>query len=381
MKIAGIITEYNPFHNGHLYHIEETRRLSKCDVLICVMSGNFTQRGEPAMIDKFTRTKMALANKVDLVIELPFVFSVQSADMFAYTSVNILNTLGVDEIYFGSESGDIKELDKLADLIGSDEYNDLVKGFLKEGFSYPTSSDKAVRRLTKSNIYDSPNNILGIQYIRAQRKIDTNLKMKTIKRHKAGYYSDILKGTSIQSATAIRKAHINNEPFKDYVPKSVYDLLLNRTIITLDSFIDQFRYIIASKSKEELKEIFSIKEGLENRILKVKSFDDMDDLILKIISRRYTNSKIKRSLIHILCDTKNKLISNFDVPYIRVLGMNKTGQEYLSSIKKDLEVPLITKIKENKHPYLEQEIKASKVYSLVSDKDIYFEEFQPVIIV
>lgn len=381
MKVVGIITEYNPFHNGHLYHIEETRRLSQCDVLICVMSGNFTQRGEPALVDKFTRTKMALHNKVDMVVELPYVFSVQSADMFAYTSVNILNHLGVDEIYFGSESGDIEELNKLVDLIGSDEYNTLVKEYLKEGFSYPTSSDKAVRQLTRSNIYDSPNNILGIQYIKAQRKLNKDLVMKTIKRHKAGYYSELLKGTSIQSATAIRKALEENETIKEYVPKTVLELLRDRKYVTLDDFQDHFRYIIASYTKEELADIFSIKEGLENRILKINDFRDMDHLILQIISRRYTNSKIKRSLIHILCNTKNELIQSFEVPYLRVLGMNDIGQQYLNSIKKELTVPLITRIRDAKHPYLDQELKASKIYSLVSDLDVFAMELEPVIIV
>ena len=132
MKTVGIIVEYNPLHNGHLYHIEETRRLSGCDTLICVMSGNFTQRGEPAIIDKFTRTKMAINNGVDLVIELPFVFTVQNADIFAQTSVSILNHLDVDEVYFGSETGDIGALHKLGDVLKSETYNNLVKAYSKQ---------------------------------------------------------------------------------------------------------------------------------------------------------------------------------------------------------------------------------------------------------
>jgi predicted nucleotidyltransferase len=380
MKIAGIITEYNPMHNGHLYHIEETRRLSNCDVLICVMSGNFTQRGEPAIIDKFTRTRIALQNKVDLVVELPFVFSVQSADMFAYTSVNILNHLGVTDIYFGSESGEIKDLETLADLIGSEKYNDLVKEYLAEGYSYPTSSDKAVRKLTNSNIYDSPNNILGIQYIRAQRKLNKELNVHTFKRTKAGYYSGHVKGTNIQSATMIRELMLKGEEYKQYVPKNSFEVLKERKFVSFDSFIDQLKYMIRSTSAEELSHIFSIKEGLENRILKVHDFDDVNHLVLQIISRRYTNSKIKRSLVHMLCNTKNELITTFDVPYLRILGMNKEGQGYLNSIKKDLEIPLITKIGKEKHPYLEQELRASKVYSLASDIDVFKEEFKPVII-
>ena len=381
MKVAGIITEYNPLHNGHLYHINETRRLSDCDVLICVMSGNYTQRGEPAMIDKFTRTKMALYNKVDLVIELPMVFSVQSANMFAYTSVSLLHHLNVDEIYFGSESGDIKELEKIADLLESDSYNDMVKRYLDEGFSFPTASDKSIRKLTKTAIYDSPNNILGIQYIKAARKLKSKIKMKTMKRNEAGYYSNIIEGSHIQSATSIRKMAHENKDISDYVPKSVYELLLNRKLVSLDDFKDQLEYIINAATKDDLKVIFGITEGLENRIIKCKDFDDINDLILQIISRRYTNSKIKRILIHMLCNTKDELIKGFDIPYIRVLGMNLEGKKYLNSIKKDLTVPLITKIKSEKHPYLEHELRASKIYSLMSDRDIFKQEFKPVIII
>lgn len=381
MKIAGIITEYNPLHNGHLYHINETRRLSKCDVLVCVMSGNFTQRGEPAMIDKFTRTKMALYNKVDLVVELPMVFSVQSANMFAYTSVSILNHLQVDEIYFGSESGDIKELESIADLLESTEYNDLVKEYLSEGFSFPTASDKSVRKLTSSTDYDSPNNILGIQYIKAARKLQSKMKLKTIKRNETGYYSNIIEGSHIQSATAIRQMAHENKDISNYVPTSVFDLLLDRHLVHLDDFKDQLEYIINSATKDDLKNIFGITEGLENRIIKCKDFEDVNDLILQIISRRYTNSKIKRILIHMLCNTKDDLIKGFDIPYIRILGMNLKGKKYLNSVKKELTVPLITKIKAVKHPYLEHELRASKIYSLMSDQDIFKHEFKPVIII
>lgn len=381
MKIAGIITEYNPLHNGHLYHINETRRLSKCDVLVCVMSGNYTQRGEPAMIDKFTRTKMALYNKVDLVVELPMVFSVQSANMFAYTSVSLLQHLKVDEIYFGSESGDIKELESIADLLESKEYNGLVKTYLGEGFSFPTASDKSVRKLTSSTMYDSPNNILGIQYIKAARKLKSGIALKTFHRHEAGYYSNIIEGSHIQSATAIRKKALNNEDISPFVPKSVHKLLLGRKLVSLDDFKDQLEYIINSATKDDLKNIFGITEGLENRIIKCKDFDDVNDLILQIISRRYTNSKIKRILIHMLCNTKDELIKGFDIPYIRVLGMNLQGKKYLNTIKKDLSVPLITKIKADKHPYLEHELRASKIYSLMCDRDIFKQEFKPVIII
>jgi predicted nucleotidyltransferase len=379
MKVAGIIVEYNPLHNGHLHHILETRKISNCDYLIAVMSGNFTQRGEVAMIDKFTRTKMALLNHVDLVIELPFVFSVQSADIFAYTSVAILNHLKVDEIYFGSESGNIDELFHLSDILDSEEYNKLVLKYSKQGNSYPTSSDLAVKDLTSSTIYNLPNNILGIQYISAVKKLKSNIKICTIKRIETNYYDEYTLGKDIQSASAIRKMINNNEDIKDYVPKNVFDLLDGRKIVNLEMFTEYFKYKIHSATKEDIEAVFNINEGFENRVKKIKDFSSVEDLISQLITRRYTNSKIRRSLIHILCNTEKSVLNSFEVPYLRILGMTSAGQGYLNIIKKDLEVPLISKITDKKHPYLEMELKASKIYSMVSDTDVFKEELKPPI--
>lgn len=379
MKTAGIIVEYNPLHNGHLHHIEETRRISGCDCLVAVMSGNFTQRGEPAMIDKFTRTKMAIANKVDLVIELPFLLTIQSADIFAFASVSLLNHLGVDELYFGSESGNVEELYKLSEILNSKEYNKLIKAFLKEGNSYPTSSALAVKELSDSTLYNKPNNILGIHYITAVNVLNSKIKVKTIERIKTNYHDEFTKGTKIQSASAIRKLLKANGKISEYVPKSVNELLENRKTIDLEMFYEYLKYKILSSSNTELKNIFGIKEGLENRIKSIKEFSSIEDLIEKVISRRYTNSKLKRSLMHILCQTTKDILDPIDVPYIRILGMNDTGKSYLNSVKKNISIPLISKVTENIHPYLDAELKVSMIYSLVSDRDIFKEEFHPVI--
>jgi predicted nucleotidyltransferase len=379
MKTVGIIVEYNPLHNGHLHHIKETRRKSGCDCLVAVMSGNFTQRGEPAMIDKFTRTKMALKNEVDLVIELPFLLTIQSADIFAFSSVSLLNYLGVEELYFGSESGDVEELYKLSKILNSKEYNRLIKGFLKEGNSYPTSSALAVKELCDSTLYDKPNNILGIHYINAVNELNSKMKIKSIERIKTNYHDEFTKGTKIQSASAIRKLLKANKDISKFVPGSVDELLKDRKVIDLEMFYEYLKYMIISSSKKDIGKIFGISEGLENRIKSIKDFSSIQDLIEKVISRRYTNSKLKRSLMHVLCQTSKKSLETIEVPYIRILGMNVTGKEYLSSVKKNLKVPLISKVTENIHPYLDTELKVSMIYSLVSDRDIFKEEFHPVI--
>ena len=379
MKVAGIIVEYNPLHNGHVHHIEETRRLSNCDYLICVMSGNFTQRGEPALIDKFTRTEMALNNGVDLVIELPFVFTVQNADIFAYSSVSILNHLGVDEIYFGSETGNISELNKLGDIIVSEQYNILVRKYSKAGNSYPTSSDLAMRELYPSDAFDLPNNILGIQYILAGKQLNSNIEFKTIKRLQSDYYSDLDVNKDIQSATAIRKALLKGEDISKYVPQNVNAVLSSRKIITYEDFLNPLSYILKSSTKEDLKNIFNINEGFENRILKVKDFSSVQSLIDKLLTRRYTNSKVKRSLAHILCNIKQGSLTSFEIPYIRILGMNQLGKEYLSYYKKRIDIPLISKVTEGIHPYLDIELRVSKIYSIASDIDTFKAEFKPLI--
>lgn len=379
MKAAGIIVEYNPLHNGHLHHIKETRRKSKCNCLIAVMSGNFTQRGEPAMIDKFTRTKMALLNEVDLVIELPFLLTIQSADVFACASVSLLNYLGVDELYFGSESGNIDELYKLSDIINSKEYNKLIKTYLKKGNSFPTSSALAVKELSDSTLYNKPNNILGIHYINAVKRLNSKMKIKTIERIKTNYHDDYTEGTKIQSASAIRKLLRTDTDISNFVPSSVNELLKDRKIIDLEMFYEYLKYKIISSSNKDLNNIFGMKEGLENRIKSIKDFSSVSDLIEKVISRRYTNSKLKRSLVHILCETKKEILNPIEVPYIRILGMNDTGKNYLNIVKKGLSVPLISKVTENIHPYLDTELKVSMIYSLVSDRDIFKEEFKPVI--
>lgn len=379
MKIAGIIVEYNPLHNGHLFHIEETRRISKCDVLVAVMSGNYTQRGEVAMIDKFTRTKMALANQVDLVVELPFVFSVQSADLFAQTAVDTLSHMGVTDIYFGSEVGDIKQLYNIADVLDSKDYNDLVQQHMAEGHSYPTSSNMAMDRVFPNDIYHAPNNILGIQYILAGRKLELPVRFHTIKRVASGYYDDLNHDTTIQSATAIRTAIQQHKNIDNYVPQSVLKLLQNRKFIHNELFYSYLKYKLSHVSKEELSEIFGVTEGFENRLLKCELGENLEAFIQTIISKRYTNSRIKRMLIHILINTQQSMLTDFRVPYLRILGMNDQGKKLLHMLKKETLLPIITKAREGIHPYLDLEIQASKVYSLESDMDVFKMEFEPVI--
>jgi predicted nucleotidyltransferase len=322
---------------------------------------------------------MALFSQVDLVIELPFVFSVQSADIFAYGAVSLLNHLQVDEIYFGSESGSIEELTKLSKLIESPEYDALLQKHLKAGNSYPTSSDKAVRELTSSTIYDSPNNILGIQYISAIKKCKSPIVLKTIKRTSTNYHDALTSGTNVQSATAIRALMKSNMDYSNFVPSIVNELLQDRKPVDIEDFSQLLKYQIMSSSITDLENIFMMNEGLENRIKKCDDFDSIENFIKQIISKRYTNSKLKRTIIHLLCQTEKAKLTNLEMPYIRVLGFNDIGKAYLSLVKKTLTIPVISKVKENIHDYLDIELQASKIYSLASDIDTFKAEFSQII--
>jgi predicted nucleotidyltransferase len=380
VKIVGIVVEYNPLHHGHMVHIKKTKALSNADCLVAVMSGNVVQRGEFSIVNKFTKTKWALHAGVDLVIELPSVYSLQSADLFAKTSVELLSKLGVSELYFGSESGEIEPLKDYLTLLESEPYQNLLKRFLDEGNSYPTSSDLAMKALNKDDSYNQPNNILGIQYLSAIKTLNSPMEAFTFKRESTGYYDDINEALSIQSASAIRKSLKNDLDVKHYVPHFVYKDLTKAHLYDLEQFFSYLKYIHAIKTSTRVNEIFGMEEGLENRFLQIESFKSIDDYINQVISPRYTYAKIKRTLMHFILDIQKEDLKNFSAPYIRVLGMNEQGQTLLNQVKKTLDIPLITKMKQDRHPYLEIELRISKLMQSVSGEDLLKQEFKPLII-
>jgi predicted nucleotidyltransferase len=381
MKIVGLIVEYNPLHYGHLYHIEETKKRLKPDVLIAVMSGNVVQRGEIAITDKFTRTQMALQAGVDLVVELPVIYTLQNADIFAKASVSILHHLGVTDICFGSEDGDIASLKSVAATLDSSLYHEKLKDHLSNGNSFPTSSNKAMQEIHENDGYKLPNNILGIQYVRAVSSINKKIKLHTIKRISSGYYDDILEDTHIQSASAIRSLLHNNQGIDQFVPDYVHTLLNESTIINYKDFFPYIKYKLLSSTADELHAIYGMDEGIEHRLIDtISDARDYDDFIQKVISRRYTNARLNRLMMHVLLGIKKQHLNTVDIPYIRILGMNQLGQGYLSEIKHDINCELITNIKKDHPPFLDIDLRASKIMNLLSKKDIFKEEFSPPII-
>ena len=356
MDKIGIICEYNPFHNGHLYHIKKIKELFPDSMIILVMSGNFTQRADASIINKWDKTEIALKNGIDLVIELPFEFTVQSADFFAYGAVNILNNLDVDYLVFGSESNDINILTKIADIQLTIKYNDLVKKYTKEGINYSTSLSKALEEFGYNDI-KNPNDILGISYIRELKKLNSKIKPISIKRT-TDYNSKELTD-NITSATSIRE-HIKDKNIKKYVPNNVYPYL-NKKLYFIDEYFPLLKYKILSEI-DNLDRYFNIEEGIEGKIKKViyKS-NSYEELIMNIKSKRYTYNKIKRLLLCILVGfTKEDAKYHRGIKYIRVLGFNKKGRNYLNKIKKEINIPIYTNFKKD----MELELKVTSIYDI-----------------
>lgn len=351
MKSIGIICEYNPFHNGHVYHINKVKEMFPDYVIILVMSGNFTQRGDASLISKWDKTEIAL-NYVDLVVELPFVFSAQSADVFAKGAISILNNLNVEAIIFGSECNNIQELKEVVKVQKKKKYNSLVKDYLNNGLNYPTAMSKAVYNLS-GIIINSPNDLLGLSYMKEIEK--TNIKAITIKRTNDFHDKTLNK---IASATAIREALKNKKNIKKFVPKETLKYMKN--IKFTEDYFPLLKYKIISS---DIKQYLDVDEGIENRIknyiLEAKS---LEDLISKVKNKRFTYNKIKRMFIHILCGfTKEEAKKNKEIKYIRVLGFNNKGRKYLKEIKKN-NIPVITSYKKDLE-MLQIENRVSLIYN------------------
>jgi len=362
--VVGIICEYNPFHNGHLYHLSKVKELFPNSLIILVMSGSFTERGDISILNKWDKTEIAIKYGIDLVIELPYFFATNSADYFAYGSIKILNELKCNYLVFGSETNDINKLEKIANIqINNSEFDNLVKTYIDKGNNYPTSLSLAIKDLTKEKI-DSPNDLLGISYIKQIKLLNSHIKPITIKRTN-NYLDKELKG-NITSATSIREAIKNNISIKDYVPIEALNKINN---IDYQKYYDLLKYKILSEN--DLSKYLDINEGLDKRIkTSITKANSLDDLIKLIKTKRYTYNKINRILLHILTGTTKDDFTRLNkITYIRVLGFSKEGQKYLKEIKKETTIPVITNYHELNDYILDYELKITKIYNFIINKD------------
>lgn len=382
MRATGVVVEHNPFHNGHLYHIKESRENTGADIVIAVMSGNFLQRGEPALVDKWTRAQMALNGGVDLVIELPYVFATAQASDFARGSISILEAIGCSSFCFGSEQGTIEPFINTYELIASqkESYQLLIKQFMQTGMSYPKALNEAYATLTvnkeSSSFVDlsKPNNILGYHYIESALQMDAQIQPVTIQRIVAGYHDDIEQDQSIASATGIRKAIFDDASIQEisqYMPlSSVENILKWKSDIGVFGSWQQFwpllRFTILRMSTIELSKHAEVTEGIENLIKEAaKTSETFEDFMSVVKSKRYTWTRIQRMLTHIYTGfTWTDLHQHKEPTYLRLLGMTKDGQKYLNENKKNLALPLLSRVAATKDSLLSYDIHATDMYML-----------------
>ena len=346
-SILGIVSEYNPFHNGHVHHLEVSKQLSKAAFTVAVMSGNFVQRGDTAIVDKWIRTEMALKAGVDLVIELPAVYALSSAENFADGAVKILNSLGVvDYISFGSEIGEITPLNDVASVLYKEpkELSSLITTQLRTGLSYPKAREIALSQYFRGSqkyhdILSNPNNILGVEYLKSLKKHRSHICPITIKRDYADYNSKSIQN-GIASATAIRTMIQNKKNVHRVVPYETYELLeqcinSGKVVPDLTVFEKEIIYTLRKMTLSEIAELPDVSEGLENKIkFAANNFNRLSDLIENIKSKRYTQTRIQRILLYTLLNISKKDIekSKKVTPYIRILGFNKHGKRIISAI-------------------------------------------------
>ena len=341
--ILAVISEYNPFHNGHLKHLNTSKQLTKADFSIAIISGNFVQRGEPAFVDKWTRAEMALKAGFDIVIELPTIYSISSAENFAEGAIKILNNLGiVDYLSFGSEIGEITPLNDLANILYREpkELSILINQLIRTGISYPKARELALIEFLGSHskykqILNHPNNILGIEYLKAIKKYKSTIKPITIKREYSEHNSSTIK-------KGIAKLIQKNKNVHTLIPYESYELLEqaiqnNKIISGLKVFEKEIIYTLRRMTLPEIASLPDVSDGLENRIKQaVNNCNDIDTLINNIKSKNFTQTRIQRILIYSLLGItqKDMNISKKITPYIRVLGFNKHGKKIISAIAK-----------------------------------------------
>ena len=368
MKVAGIISEYNPFHNGHLYHIEETKKNTGCDCTVAVMSGNFVMRGETALYNKFIRAKSAVLGGVDLVLELSVPYALSSSEYFSFAGVSILDSLNVlDCISFGSEEGDISSLARIADCLLEPTTIEKIKENQKQGVPVFSAISEEFSDEDKK-ILEKPNNILAINYIKALKRLNSKIVPYTVKRKNVGYNESKIK-ENFASATGIREMLKNGGDIKELIPELSYNLIKEEKPVFEESIDDIITYLLRIKKPEDLLKYADVNEGIENLIIKtaLREFG-IKDIAMGVKSKRYTYTRIKRILYNILLDI-DKSEREIKPQFARVLAFNEKGQEILSKIKKKSDIPVFTnptKDMYKKYEILNTDLKASYIYHILS---------------
>ncbi len=396
-NVLGIVAEYNPFHNGHLHHLIESQKLTDSDYTIAVMSGSFTQRGDVSIIDKWSRTQMAIENGVDLVIELPTIYAISSAENFASGAIKILDSLGiVDYLSFGSECNDISILSDVTDVLTNEpsEYKSLLSHELSRGVSFPKARERAlmmylndIRRF--NNVLSSPNNILGIEYLKALDRQNSKIHPITIKREGSAYNDDSIPlDSGFASATSIRNLCQSHDIsiLQNFMPENSFNILQDclengHLVKNISEFDKLIIFTLRQMSTDEIANLPDVSEGLEFAIKSaVNQCNTTAELLSIINTKRYTQTRLKRIFLYALLGItkKDMQISKTTKPYIRILGFNNKGRELISEIsKQNRKLTIISSVKKfmdgnsnkNLKLMLEKDIWATNVYTLDYEYD------------
>ena len=358
MKKVGIICEYNPFHNGHIYHLQKIKEMYPDSMIILVMSTSFTMRGELSLLNKWDKTSIALSHGVDLVIELPTFYSTNSSDTFAEGAIKILNYLNCDYLVFGSESNDIESLKELANIqLNNKEYDNLVKEYMDQGNNYPTSMSKALSKLANKTI-NLPNDLLGLSYVKEIIKQKSIIEPNTIQRTN-DYHNE--------GATYIRDLIKDNKDIKDLVPKETLDNIITYNIN--NTYYNILKYKILSDINN-LSTYLDVDEGLDNLIKKnIIKAGNYEELINLIKTKRYTYNRLNRMFIHILLNIKKDDVKRLkEINYIRVLGFNKLGKDYIKSLREKINIPIITNYSDINDENLDFELYVTCIYNVIINR-------------
>lgn len=410
MNTLGIISEYNPFHKGHEYCIKTLKKKCNADFVVVIMSGDYTQRGCPAIFDKHTRCAMALAGGADLVLELPIYYSTGSAEFFAGGAVSILNGLGcIDYLGFGSESDDISSMEKIARILVDEpiEFTTALKENLKSGKSFAVARAEALKACSDidSNISNTPNDILGIEYIKAILLQGSSIKPVSIKRMGAGYHDDSI-DDSFASATAIRnlieaqgKAALSKDDLSSLIPSEALNALFDENekstspVITADDFSTLLHYKLLSEKNNGFEQYLDVTREISDKIIShINDYKDFSSFVSELKTKELTYTRINRALLHILLNITKKNMEMYSpsrtdfVSYARILGFRKDASELMKTIKETATTPVISRLSDaySQTSYfqmqlLNETISASNIYDLVRHNEINEYSKKPII--
>ena len=366
MKVVGIVCEYNPFHNGHLYHLQKAKELAGDGIVVAILTGYFSMRGDISVLNKLDKVKTAIEHGVDITIELPYLLGTQNADIFAYNAVKLLNKIGVTDIVAGSETNDLELIKKIALLEENRSFHYGLKKHLKEGCSYRKSYSLT---LEENGIQISSNDMLNVKYYQAIKQINSNINFSLIKRINNNYLDTTINDSNIQSATAIRLL----DNIENYVPKVVNDIFIDKGFYNINDFTLILKHFILN---QDLSKTFQASAGIEN--LFNQNFTSVDELVNNLTNKRYTKSRIKRFITYVLTQTMKEELSFTDEPVLRVTGFNESGRKYLNKNKKD--ITYFTRLIGGINSVYDKELMIAKIFTNIYNEDfIKIEQSLPYI--